>query len=358
MAAAGYNQGTNRIYVSTNSGATWFASGAPAMLTIGASVQYWISIASSADGTKLVAAVADGGIYTSTNSGATWSSNNVPNPNNWNAVASSADGSRLAAVAGPNSPPGSIYISTNFGNTWTVTGAPTASWYSVASSADGSKLLAGTFGGPAYLSTNSGNTWIQQTNLPAARWEIMATSADGNLLLAVASQVGSGLGGRIYISTNAGTFWVQANAPTNQAWMAFCLSADGMNMAAVSDRVFICSTNCGNTWTSNNTPRLGVKWGGMASSADGNKLVLVANGPGGIYTSQSTPAPQIYLTATGGSFKFSWTVPSTNFVVQQSSDLVIWADVTNAPVLNLINLQNEVVLSPAGSSGFYRLKTP
>jgi hypothetical protein len=30
----------------------------------------------------------------------------------------------------------------------------------------------------------------------------------------------------------------------------------------------------------------------------------------------------------------------------------------NPPVLNLTNLQNEVILSPTGSSIFYRLKTP
>jgi len=31
---------------------------------------------------------------------------------------------------------------------------------------------------------------------------------------------------------------------------------------------------------------------------------------------------------------------------------------TNAPVLNLTNLQNEVVLPPPGGSVFYLLKTP
>jgi len=54
----------------------------------------------------------------------------------------------------------------------------------------------------------------------------------------------------------------------------------------------------------------------------------------------------------------SWTIPSTNFVLQQSANLVSWADVADAPVLNLTNLQNQVTLSPSNSSGFYRLKTP
>jgi hypothetical protein len=51
-------------------------------------------------------------------------------------------------------------------------------------------------------------------------------------------------------------------------------------------------------------------------------------------------------------------VPSTNFVLQQSADLISWADLTNAPALNLTNLQNQVTLPPSNGSGFYRLKTP
>jgi hypothetical protein len=57
---------------------------------------------------------------------------------------------------------------------------------------------------------------------------------------------------------------------------------------------------------------------------------------------------------------FSWLGPSTNFVMQQSSDLgsASWTDVTNTPVLNLTNLQDEVTLPMPAGSGFYRLKTP
>ena len=347
--------GNNSIYLSTNSGATWQPSSAPS--------RYWSSIASSADGSKLVAAAVQGGaapipggIYTSTNSGAAWSSNNVLNLNNWNAVASSSDGTRFVAASGPYSNPiGPICISTNSGNTWTQTSAPVTNWCSVASSASGSKLLAGTFGGPAYLSTNSGDAWIQQTNLPSARWTTMATSADGNTLMAAAYQVGSGFGG-IYISTNSGMVWTRANAPTNQYWLAFCSSADGSKLAVIGYG-FLYSTNSGSTWTSNSSPNIFAKWSGMASSADGNTLVLADGGSIGIYTSQTTPAPAINLAPANGNLTFSWTVPSTNFVMQQSSDLGSWTDVTNKPALNLTNLQNEVTLPMSSGSGFYRLKT-
>ena len=45
-------------------------------------------------------------------------------------------------------------------------------------------------------------------------------------------------------------------------------------------------------------------------------------------------------------------------MMQQSSDLQNWVDMTNQPVLNLTNLQNEVILPPPGSNVFYQLKTP
>ena len=79
---------------------------------------------------------------------------------------------------------------------------------------------------------------------------------------------------------------------------------------------------------------------------------------GRIWTSQTTPSPQLNLTPSSTNLTLGWTVPSTNFVLQQSADLASWADVTNPPVLNLTNLQNQVTLPSSGSSGFYRLKTP
>lgn len=58
----------------------------------------WNSIASSADGTKLVAGVTLGQLHTSTDSGLSWTPRE--SARQWYALASSADGTRLAAVAG------------------------------------------------------------------------------------------------------------------------------------------------------------------------------------------------------------------------------------------------------------------
>ncbi len=92
-----------------------------------------------------------------------------------------------------------------------------------------------------------------------------------------------------------------------------------------------------------------------AASADCGNLVAIG---GGIWTSQTTPAPSVNLMPTNGNLALSWIVPSTNFVLQQSADLSGWADLTNQPVLNLTNLQNEVSLPFSGSNVFFRLKTP
>jgi hypothetical protein len=90
--------------------------------------------------------------------------------------------------------------------------------------------------------------------------------------------------------------------------------------------------------------------------------VLGTNPPGGtvgggIWAAHTLPTPSLNITPANGNLKLSWIVPSTDFVLRQSSDLAGWSDVADAPGLNLTNLQNEVVLSPTNGCGFYRLKT-
>lgn len=89
----------NGLYVSKDSGATW-------QLTQLATNQWWTSVASSADGKRLITGrsrTSWGAIsnlfYTSTDAGLTWTVNDAPNTN-WNSVASSADGCKLVAAVG------------------------------------------------------------------------------------------------------------------------------------------------------------------------------------------------------------------------------------------------------------------
>jgi hypothetical protein len=60
----------------------------------------------------------------------------------------------------------------------------------------------------------------------------------------------------------------------------------------------------------------------------------------------------------GDSLDISWIVPSTSFVLQQSSDLTAtnWTDVPTPPALNFTNLHYEVTASPSLGNRFYRLK--
>jgi len=95
-------------------------------------------------------------------------------------------------------------------------------------------------------------------------------------------------------------------------------------------------------------------WGQVASSADGNKLVATVNN-GGIWTLQTIPTPRLNLTPSSNNLAFSWIVPTTNLVLQQSLDLENWTTLTNVPALNLSNLQDEVFLSPTNDSAFFRL---
>jgi hypothetical protein len=136
------------------------------------------SVAMCADGTRFAAVIADNRFPPgSTNCGGilfTWSAagpttvTNCTSVTNWTSVATSADGMRLVAVASG----GAIYTSTDAGVTWGPASVTNASWVSVASSADGAKLVAAANGGGIY-------TW---RTVPAPVLNV-TTSADGLLVI-------------------------------------------------------------------------------------------------------------------------------------------------------------------------------
>jgi hypothetical protein len=343
----------NDIFISTNSGASWsLANTVPAE-----------GVASSADGAKLVAGNYTGSIYLSTNSGSSWTlATNAPGVD-WNAFASSADGTKLAAVAINTT---GVYTSTNSGFNWTrqTNGLqlPFTEFTSVASSADGSKLVAavGASGahGPIFTSTNFGVNWKKATNAPLAAWYSVASSADGNTLLACAYDLGN-----VYLSTNAGVIWTKTSLPVKN-WNSVAESAEGTKMVALANSssasygigtggIYI-SKDSGTTWATNNVPS--AAWTCTAMSADGNEFLATIGGPstaGGIYVSQTTPSPVLSLSAADS--VISWLIPSLDFTLQESPDLINWTDVTNAPVLNLTNLQNQIVLPSPDGNNFFRL---
>ena len=357
-------------------GQTWTLTGANTNL-------FWNSLACSADGTKLVATAT--GIYLSTNSGAAWTMSSAP-AQSFRSIASSADGTRLI-VAG-----GSVYISTNSGNTW-KSSTPTGT--QVASSADGSKLMVAQTSGYAsefiYVSTNFGASWFVSTNNGTALtrvWSDIACSADGAKMAAVVSQDD----GPVFVSTNCGITWYEAPVIIGQPGAAIAWTADGSKLMLVTAGFFYVSTNSGQTWgsTNNNGPfgytmacsangstliasgfssvvdtstNFGVSWmsnsvptgsAKFACSADGNEL-LVATEHYGIWILQTPPSPQLNDFLSNGSLNLSWIVPSTNMVLEESPDLFNWTPLTNAPSLDDSNLQEQLAISATNSSSFFRL---
>jgi photosystem II stability/assembly factor-like uncharacterized protein len=202
--AAAIDGGT--IYTSADYGTTWKQTKAP--------TNYWESITCSADGTRLAAAAfsdglnnaAPGQIHLSQNSGLDWGTPSDPATNLWQfwlSIASSADGSKLVAVNAA----GSIYTSQNFGNSWSQTSAPNESWFGVASSTNGNHLVAVGNAGPIYISTNSGAMWWAATNAPVAGWAAVCSSSDGSKLAAVQ------WGGQVYTSVDGGIIWLPRSVP-------------------------------------------------------------------------------------------------------------------------------------------------
>ncbi len=245
-----------------------------------ASSRSWRSVASSSDGSKLVAVANYGYVYTSADYCVTWTQRG--SQQNWTSVASSSDGANLVAVAG-----GYTYTSTNSGATWTQGGLQ-QDWASVASSSDGTKLVAVAYGGYIYTSANSGTTWTPRGS--SQSWQSVASSSDGTKLVAVAS------GNYIYTSADSGVTWTPQGAPM-LSWQSVASSSDGTKLVAVAyyEGKIYTSTDSGATWTPRGTSQ---QWSSVASSSDGTKLVAV--GEGGTYTSTdsgatwTSRAPSVY----------------------------------------------------------------
>lgn len=247
-----------QLYISTDSGESWNPKD---------SARVWMSVASSADGTKLVAVVYGGQIYTSTDSGLTWTPRETDR--NWSAVASSADGTKLVATVSS----GQIYTSTDSGENWTPRES-SAGWGAVASSSDGSRLIA-INGSALYVSTDSGENWNQKGILRA--WRSVAMSSDGLKIIAAVRD------GQLYTSTDLGESWIARES--NREWRAVASSVDGTRLlACVNEGPLYVSVDSGETWSPREYNR---EWFAVASSADGTKL-LAAVRNGNLYTSTDT----------------------------------------------------------------------
>ena len=347
------------IFVSTNSGATWQVSGAP--------LTNWIAVALSADGTRMVAASAvppqagglTGAIFISSNSGTDWTVTSAP-ATNWVSVASSGDGNVLIAAhagVGRHAERGLVYISTNSGLDWQTSNSPYLPWSCVASSADGSKLVAAgsnNVDAVVFTSPDSG-TWWNPTALPNYEWDAIAGSADGTRLIALA-RIHSA-----YISSDSGVTWSDTAVPVGYGSYTAC-SADGSRLAVGtqlvqapgSPEIIRISTNSGASWFDSNTPA--TNFAALAFSADGSKLFAAVQG-GPIYVWQMPNPPLLHIRLIDPFLILSWTVPTSNFVLQVDTNLPAqnWINAPAPAVLNPTTLQSEIRVFRPLSNRFYRL---
>ena len=347
---AGHNQTNAQV---------WSGTSAPTSVS-------WVSLASSADGTKMVAAASypTWSVYTSTDSASTWAeaTRNI----GFGCVVASGDGAKLAGAQNFN---GYIFTSTDSGATWTQTGAPQRTWLFMTSSTNGTKLAAvGQNGQPGpiqiYISGDSGKTWAL-TSAPATNWNALTSSADGTKLVAA-----TGGNGSFYTSIDSGTNWTQQTNAPNEDWIAIASSAGGSTLVAAVRSGFgagapgplYTSTNSGVTWTSNNVP---VEWWtAVTCSADGSKLAaasanVITTPGGGVAVDQIvTSTPHLAMSMAlpdANDVAVIWPWPANNYQLQQKLEATStnWVYVTNVPMIR--NYLSQVTLPLSAQRSFFRL---
>ncbi|PKM91069.1 hypothetical protein CVU82_03365 [Candidatus Falkowbacteria bacterium HGW-Falkowbacteria-1] len=228
----------------------------------------WNSIASSADGTKILASVTTGYIYTSSDSGVTWTAQTSVGSKNWTRVASSSDGTKLAAIVGIS---GYIYTSPDSGATWTEqTSAGLRWWTALASSSDGSKLVAaGTNGSYIYTSNDYGVTWIERISSGLRNWQSICSSFDGSKLFA-------SNGSTIYASYDFGETWTAIKTGLlNGRNMACSLDGTRIIVTQSNGPYVLLSTDSGLTWSNVVSLNNAYSWRGVAMSPDGKKILAI-----------------------------------------------------------------------------------
>lgn len=249
------------IATSTNSGQSWVER-------MPANVRSYTCVASSSDGTNLIAGVEGGYLYTSTDSGVNWTARMTDANRNWYSVASSSDGTRLVAADNRN-----VYTSTDSGVNWTARMSPNTI-ARVASSADGTRLVAAVLNGHVYTSTNSGLLWTDRLSSTFNQWQSVASSSDGSKIVAVESP------GRIWVSSNFGVTWTSTTlgpSGINTSWSGASISSDGTRIAVSAGGTLggspvglaAISYDGGGNWTPTG---VGTVWLAIAVAGNGNRL--------------------------------------------------------------------------------------
>ena len=143
-------------------------------------------------------------------------------------------------------------------------------------------------------------------------------------------------------------------------WSSIAASVDGTRLAVAAGNAstqpyygfLYTSFDSGLTWTKATAPQ--GDWYGIASSADGSKLVAVKLADG-IYVWRSVPSLGISSVNTNLVLYWPSNAASSRFVLQANEDLntTNWTDALMGPTVS--NQQYQVVTPPSASNIFYRL---
>lgn len=288
---------TPKIFRSADSGASWAeVAGQPTLGSDGQPLD-WLNIASSADGTRLVATARRDHIYVSSDAGATWvrgvqttvgmEGNGIRNgrvsSGDWNGLVSSAANDGTLVALGNEA----AWVSDDSGVSWARHDSglrPSESWLTarmsgVAASRDCRTLVAISSDRDArsnylYTSADSGRSWSRADAPGADQWSAVASSADGATLVASSNIYGTGA---IFTSSDSGATWARRTA-TKRGWYGVASSADGAFLVAVEGRrrdgdggYLYTSTDAGASWAARTTQR--VAWESVACSADCGTIV-------------------------------------------------------------------------------------
>jgi len=329
-----------------------------------ATQQKWWGLASSSDGTKIIASVNSGKIYRSVNSGVSFNaltSSSLPATGEWQCLASSSDGTVL--FAGRRSGiSGGIYVSKDSGENWvrtadqaidannnfysiscgsngvdaiacinggtganilicqngldaiptwtTITkpGGSSTSWVGTACSATADCMYACTFTA-VYRRNVSAGTWTTITPSGiTAPWSL-ACSSDASVLWVCEN----GGNGKIAYSTNATSAtptWTTSSAPTNAgsggtstAWTSISCSTSGIyNVIACNNVGYIYTRGLFDIWVAQTSAGIS-PWYNVVSDSTGATLIASGSGisSGTAYIYTASQNPEPYICFKEGS---------------------------------------------------------
>ena len=270
---AGTSDGS--IQISHDSGLTWDAELAR---RFGAAFE---AVTVSSNGMNMAVASQDGDIWTSADSGSTWTDRILSGSNHWFALAASSDGSRL--VAGTDF--GTLIESLDFGATWSEISIPGEhGWFDIAMSSDGQKIIASDYPSQRiFISSDWGISWqVHLEGLPVAG---VTSSSDGtNLAVGI-------VGGDIFTSSDSGQTWVDRTNSGSRLWVSLSSSYDGSTIiAGILGAGVYLSRDYGQTWSQQTWLGEG-PWLALASNNEGSKIIVGSFGGSYLSTYLRVPIP-------------------------------------------------------------------